>query len=70
MSLSSAELYPVTLERNGSSVEVGVVGPCLLRIFDGTIVLYEKGSLNKLHQWIHIKGLSLDGAELLLQAYR
>lgn len=65
-------MYPVSLERNMSAVEISVSGPCLLRIQDKAIVLYSECGRNKLHHWAadNIKNVTLDRDQLKLEAYR
>lgn len=66
------DMYPVSLERSISTVEIGVSGPCLLRIQDGAIVLYSECGRNKLHHWAaeNVKNLTLAKEQLILEAYR
>ena len=65
-------MYSVILERSLSAVEIGVSGPCLLRMQDGAIVLYSECGRNKLHHWAaeNVKNLSLSKEQLFLEAYR
>lgn len=62
----------MSLEPSSSAIEIGVSGPCLLRIEDGAIVLYSECGRNKLHQWAsdNIKNLTTTGEQLNLEAYK
>ena len=65
-------MYPVVLERTLSATETGISGPCLLRIQDGSIVLYSECGRNKLYQWAseNVKNLTLSREQLYLEAYK
>lgn len=68
----TTDMYLVSLETSASSAEIGVSGPCLLRIQDGAIVLYSECGRNRLHHWAaeNIKNLSISGEQLFLEAYK
>uniref|UniRef100_A0A1X7TXY0 PH domain-containing protein n=1 Tax=Amphimedon queenslandica TaxID=400682 RepID=A0A1X7TXY0_AMPQE len=70
--LNAPDMYSVVLERSLSAVEIGVSGPCLLRLQDSAIVLYSECGRNKLHNWAaeNVKNLSLGVEQLLLEVYR
>ena len=63
-------MFLVSLETNPSAAEIGVSGPCLLRIQDGAIVLYSECGRNKLYQWSaeNVNNLSISEEQLFLEA--
>ena len=67
-----SDMYSVILERNLSAVELGVSGPCLLRVQDSSLVLYSECGRSKLHHWAfeNIKNISTSQDQIILEAYR
>ena len=68
----SLDMYSVILEHNIFSAEIGFSGPCLLRIQDGSIVLYSEDGLRKLHHWAfdNVENISMAGDQVILDVYR
>lgn len=66
------DLFSVSLEPSLSAIEIGVSGPCLLRIEDGAIVLYSECGRNRLYHWAsdNIKNLTTTGEQLHLEVYK
>ena len=65
-------MYHVILEHNTHSAEVGVSGPCLLRVQDMSIVLYSEDGRKRLHHWAleNVENISIAGEQVILDAYR
>ena len=65
-------MYHVILEHNIYSAEIGMPGPCLLRVQEGSIVLYSEDGARKLHHWAfdNVENISMAGDQVILDAHR
>jgi hypothetical protein len=66
-------MYLVSLETNQWTSEIGIAGPCLLRIQDRSIVLYSECGRKRLYHWTaeNVESfMSVSGDQLRLEAYR
>ncbi len=66
------DMYHVILEHNVYSAEIGIFGACLLRVQDGSIVLYSEDGSRKLHHWAFdiVDNISMAGDQVILDAHR
>ena len=65
-------MFAVFLEHSLAAIEVGVSGPCLLRIQDSSIVLYSECGRNKLHHWsvANVHKMEIVNEQVVLAANR
>lgn len=65
-------MYHVILEHNLYSAEIGMSGPCLLRVQDGSVVLYSEDGSRKLYHWSFdiIDNISMANDQVILDVHR